>query len=231
MAIKKKHIVWDWNGTILDDNHVMLASVNEVCRYFSRPEVDIDTWRAALCRPLWRCYSKILDRDLSREDWSTVERVYHESYRSHLARCQLAEDAQEVLETAARNGLSQSLLSMGFHDDVTSQVRDFSIEHHFVRMDGVPESVAGGKKAEYLALHLDKMKISAEECIIIGDVVDDANAATDIGTDCVLVTTGMTGREELSGTGFPVAESLTEALGLVIGSSEATAIDSLARQS
>ena len=32
-----RHIVWDWNGTLLDDNHANLAAANHVCEMFGVP--------------------------------------------------------------------------------------------------------------------------------------------------------------------------------------------------
>ena len=32
-----RHIVWDWNGTLLDDNHANLAAANHVCEMFGAP--------------------------------------------------------------------------------------------------------------------------------------------------------------------------------------------------
>jgi phosphoglycolate phosphatase-like HAD superfamily hydrolase len=207
-----RHIVWDWNGTLLDDNPVMLASVNAVCAHFGRPAIDMETWQAALCRPLWRCYGKILDRDLSApEDWATVERLYHEAYRLNLVDCRTASDAADVLTQARRLGLSQSLLSMGLHHDVTEQAGQFGVSDFLTQVDGVKDKVAGGHKADHLKVHLETLGLDPRACALIGDVTDDAAAARAVGAECVLVTTGMTGRPELEATGHSVADSLTEA--------------------
>ncbi|PWI04569.1 HAD family hydrolase [Streptomyces sp. NWU339] len=207
-----RHIVWDWNGTLLDDNPVMLASVNAVCAYFGRPAIDMETWRAALCRPLWRCYGSVLDRDLSApEDWAVVERVYHEAYRRNLANCRTTTDAKGTLTRARELGLTQSLLSMGLHHDVTEQAERFGVSDYLTRVDGVKGKVAGGHKADYLKKHLDVLGLDPRTCALIGDVTDDAAAARAVGAECVLVTTGMTGRPELEATGHTVADNLTEA--------------------
>ncbi|QIB42666.1 HAD family hydrolase [Streptomyces aureoverticillatus] len=211
------HIVWDWNGTLLDDNPVMLASVNAVCAHFGRPAIDIETWRAALCRPLWRCYGKVLDRDLSApEDWGVVERVYHEAYRRNLVHCRTASDAEETLALAQERGLTQSLLSMGLHHDVIDQAERFGVSGRLVRVDGVKGAVAGGHKADHLQAHLDALGLDPRTCALIGDVTDDAAAARAMGAECVLVTTGMTGRPELEATGHTVADSLAEALDRIV---------------
>ncbi|MGD3112664.1 HAD family hydrolase [Streptomyces sp. YGL11-2] len=207
-----RHVVWDWNGTLLDDNHVMLASVNDVCAHFGRPAVDMATWRAALCRPLWLCYGTILDRDVSGpEEWAEVVRLYRAAYRSRLGECRLAADAEKTMIGVRQAGLTQSVLSMALHDDVTSLATRFDVHTYVVRIDGVLPEAAGGHKAGHLAAHLGRLGLKPDECLLVGDVDDDAAAAEKVGTHCVLVTTGMTGADELRATGRPVVGSLAEA--------------------
>ena len=48
------------------------------------------------------------------------------------------------------------------------------------------------------------------EAVLIGDVVDDAQAAEQVGTECVLLTSGVMSRSSLERTGFPVRDSIPE---------------------
>ncbi|MEV5977696.1 HAD hydrolase-like protein [Streptomyces sp. NPDC052114] len=207
-----RHVVWDWNGTLLDDNHVMLASVNDVCAHFGRPAVDMATWRAALRRPLWLCYGTILDRDVSgATEWAEVVRLYRTGYHGRAGELRLAADAGKTLSRVREAGLTQSVLSMALHDDVTTQATRFGVDRYVERIDGVLPEAAGGHKAGHLARHIDGLGLAPDECLLVGDVVDDAAAAREAGARCVLVTTGMTAPDELRATGLPVADSLAEA--------------------
>ncbi|WP_079036712.1 MULTISPECIES: HAD family hydrolase [Streptomyces] len=207
-----RHVVWDWNGTLLDDNHVMLASVNDVCAHFGRPAVDMPAWRAALRRPLWLCYGTILDRDVSgAEEWAEVVRLYRAGYHGRADELRLAADAEKTLARVREAGLTQSVLSMALHDDVTTQATRFGVHRYVERIDGVLPEAAGGHKAGHLADHIGRLGLAPDECLLVGDVVDDAAAARQAGVRCVLVTTGMTAADELHETGLPVAGSLAEA--------------------
>jgi phosphoglycolate phosphatase-like HAD superfamily hydrolase len=50
---------------------------------------------------------------------------------------------------------------------------------------------------------------------LIGDSVDDADAAAAVGAACVLHTGGIDGAATLARTGAPVVGSLSEAVGLI----------------
>ncbi|MER2093773.1 HAD family hydrolase [Saccharopolyspora rectivirgula] len=209
------HIVWDWNGTLFDDNHAVLSAVNAVCAEFGRAHIDLETWRSIYSRPLWTCYERLLGQSLSEQDWARIDQRYHEVYRELLHTCDLADGVPEVLEKWAADGRSQSLLSLWFHDELVPLVTDFGIHRLFTRVDGLREKVGGGSKAEHLKRHLQAQQLDPATVVLVGDVLDDAHAAQQVGARCVLVTTGVTGRRELEKTGFPVADSIVEAVGLV----------------
>lgn len=208
-----RHIVWDWNGTLLDDNHAVVAAVNTVCGHYGRDHVDLDQWRAVFDRPLLRTYEEVLGRSLDERDWAHIDAVYHEAYRELLHTCGLADGVPTVLHEWARAGRTQSLLSMWFHEELVPLVSEFGLDPLMQRVDGLrPGTVGGGSKAEHLERHLADLRLDPSEVVLVGDVADDANAAARVGADCVLVTTGVMPRGKLRATGFPVVDSVSEAV-------------------
>ncbi|GAA2800045.1 HAD family hydrolase [Saccharopolyspora taberi] len=207
-----RHIVWDWNGTLLDDNHAVLASVNAVCSAFDREHIDLDEWRTVFSRPLLQCYERLLRRELSEQDWARIDVLYHEVYRELLHTCGLAKGVPHALEEWRGSGRTQSLLSMWFHDELVALVTDLGLHELFARMDGLRAEIGGGSKDVHLQRHIAEIGVDAKDVVLIGDVVDDAHAAKHVGTDCILVTTGVMGRDKLEPTGFPVVDSIPEAL-------------------
>lgn len=210
-----KHVVWDWNGTILDDNDAVVRAVNQVCVEFGRDPIDIDHWRATYRRPLRDCYAELLDRALTVEDWALIDRLYHDSYHGLLDTCRLATGVPDELRRWQARGRGQSLLSMWFHDRLVSLVADYQLTDLFVRIDGLRAELGGGSKTEHLAEHLTAQGLPGAEVLVIGDVTDDADAAAQVGAQCVLVTTGVMNRQQLAGRGVPVVDSIAEALALI----------------
>jgi phosphoglycolate phosphatase-like HAD superfamily hydrolase len=206
------HVVWDWNGTILDDNDAVVTAVNTVCAGFGRDPIDIDTWRHVYRRPLLDCYQDLLGRPLSEQDWADIDRNYHDAYRALLSTTRLAPGGPTELERWRAAGGRQSLLSMWFHDELVPLVTEHGLVDLFTRIDGLRVSVGGAGKAEHLAEHLAAQQLDPADVLVIGDVVDDAAAADAVGARCVLVTTGVATRATLAATGVPVADSVGEAL-------------------
>ncbi|NUT97680.1 MAG: HAD family hydrolase [Saccharothrix sp.] len=206
-----KHVVWDWNGTLLDDTHAVLHAVNQVCRRYGRAALTLEEWRAVFSRPLIACYEGVLGRALSEQDWADIDLVYHVEYRALLDTCGLAAG----VDLLHRWSGTQSLLSMWFHDELVPLVDRLGLAGLFTRVDGLRVDVGGGSKAEHLAEHLEQQKLHARDVVVIGDVVDDAEAARHVGAQAVLVTTGVGERRRLAATGMPVVDSIPEALALI----------------
>ena len=208
-------MVWDWNGTLLNDNLAVLAAVNAVCAGFGRADLSWPEWQAAYARPMRVSYEAILARGLDDEEWARVDKLYHERYDALLHTCALAAGVPDALQRLAESGRTQSLLSMWFHTRLTPTVEQFGLTRYFTRIDGLADEVGGGSKAESLIRHLEAQNLNPAEVVLIGDVVDDGQAAEAAGAQCILVTTGAMTHSALQATGAPVTNSIAEALQLL----------------
>ncbi len=209
------HVVWDWNGTLLNDNDAVLAAVNAVCVDFGRASLTWAEWQAVYARPMRVSYEEILERLLDDEEWARVDKLYHERYDALLHTCGLAAGVPAELRRWAESGRTQSLLSMWFHDRLVPTIEQFELTGYFSRIDGLAGDVGGGSKTDSLLRHLEAQDLDPADVVLIGDVVDDAVAAQSAGTGCVLVTTGAMTRTALETTGVPVTSSIQEAVQLL----------------
>lgn len=207
-----RHVVWDWNGTILDDNDAVIASVNTICAAFGRDPIDLDYWRSIYRRPLLDCYQDLLGRPLSTDDWATIDREYHDAYRALLPTTRLSAGIPDELRRWQHNGGSQSLLSLWFHDELVELVGALGLTSMFTKIDGLRGTVGGTGKTNHLIEHLTAQRLDPADVLLVGDVLDDAAAAEAAGVRCVLVTTGVTTRAVLQTSGVPVVDSIAEAV-------------------
>lgn len=52
-------VVYDWNGTLLDDADAFTTSINTILTHFRRPEIDAETLREICEFPFSRLYEKL----------------------------------------------------------------------------------------------------------------------------------------------------------------------------
>ncbi|WP_405116073.1 HAD hydrolase-like protein [Micromonospora sp. NBC_01405] len=211
MTPVRPHLVWDWNGTLLNDLDLVVAATNAVFASMGGPTVSADEHRVRFRRPIADYYAEVLGRAVDDAAFGELDRIFHDAYRSGLTTCVLADDAAVAM--AAWPG-GQSLLSMWFHDELVPAVHTHGLTDRFARVDGLRATVGGDRKAESLERHLTELGINGRDVVLIGDSIDDADAAESVGGRAVLYTGGFTDQARLRASGHPVADTLTEAVTL-----------------
>jgi phosphoglycolate phosphatase-like HAD superfamily hydrolase len=207
--------VWDWNGTLLADQQVVLHALNRLLGAFDRPPTTMATYQRLYTRPVRRFYERLFERPIADAEWGRIDDLFHDAYEEALADATLADDAHAALDLVEGTGRTQSLLSMARHDMLEPLVHRFGLHQRFVLVDGL-RGPGGGRKAGELAAHVREVAHVAgddpHDYLVIGDATDDAEAAAHVGARCVLYDGGSHPREELERQGVPVVDSLVAAL-------------------
>ncbi|WP_066943434.1 HAD family hydrolase [Streptomyces lushanensis] len=215
MGKQNTHLVWDWNGTILDDIDAVIGATNAAFADIGLEPITLDRYRELYCVPIPRFYERLMGRLPSDEEWAVMDGAFHRHYTQRRAACALTEGVEELLAQWRLAGRSQSLLSMYGHEELVPTVRGYGIESHFLRVDG-RTGPSGGSKALHMERHLTALAsvgaISAEHTVVIGDAADDAVAAAHVGARAVLYTGGTNSRAGLEAMGVPVVDTLAEAV-------------------
>lgn len=210
-----RHVVWDWNGTLLADQQVVLHALNRLLAEFDVPPTDMATYQRLYTRPVRLFYERLFGRPIGDADWLRIDDVFHGAYAEALADAALADDAHTALDLVTSSGRTQSLLSMARHDMLEPLVHRFGIHQRFALVDGL-RGPGGGRKAGELEAHVRQLAHLAgddpHDYLVVGDATDDAHAAAHVGARCVLYDGGSHPREELERQGVPVVDSLVAAL-------------------
>jgi len=207
------HVIWDWNGTLVDDLPIVVECVNAALSEIGESPIDGDDYRNHFARPVHRFYESLLGRPISDGEWTTLDRTFHERYADSLDRVPLADGAAEALDAVDAFGWSQSILSMWWEEELTACVARRGLDDRMVLVQG-NRNDGGGTKAAHLRRHLATLGVAASAAVLIGDSLDDEAAARELGARCVLYDGGSHHPDVLARTGVPVAVTLTEAVDL-----------------
>jgi phosphoglycolate phosphatase-like HAD superfamily hydrolase len=205
------HVVWDWNGTLVDDLPIVVESVNAALAAIGEAPIDEHDYREHFTRPVDQFYVRLLERPIPDEEWFALDRVFHERYLTALDRIPLTGDAIEAIDAVEARGWSQSILSMWWEEDLTACVERRGLAERMTLIQGNRDD-AGGEKAAHLLRHLTKLDVDAASVVMIGDSLDDAAAASVVGTACILYDGGSHHRTHLEDAGVPVTDTLTAAV-------------------
>ena len=203
-----KHIFWDWNGTLLDDAHVCVASINRLLAPRGLPLIDVPSYRERFVFPVIDYY-RGLGFDIEHEDWDALAREFHAALRE-VDDSRLRTEAIPVLRAIKERGIPQSILSLCEQSILERKVAECGVAECFARLQGV-DNLDGGSKVDVGRHLLASLGLAPTDVLMIGDTLHDHEVAEALGCRCLLVSCGHQTRRRLAAAGRPIADSLRAA--------------------
>jgi phosphoglycolate phosphatase len=205
---KYKHIIWDWNGTLLDDARLCVEILNGVLCGHGKAATNYSRYREEFCIPVIDYYGK-LGFDFTVESFDEVAKEYVDGYCLRQFECKLQDGALEVLNAIQSRRLTQSILSAYQQDMLENAVKFFGVIEYFEKIVGLNDIYANGKVENGKKL-MKELGYNGKEVLFIGDTVHDFEVSKAIGSDCVLIDDGHQQRQTLELCGTTVLDSITD---------------------
>lgn len=76
----RTHLVWDWNGTLLDDIHAVVGATNTAFAEVGLAPITLEQYRATYCVPIPLFYQRLLGRIPDDAEWQRMDVVFHDAY-------------------------------------------------------------------------------------------------------------------------------------------------------
>jgi phosphoglycolate phosphatase len=201
------HIIWDWNGTLLDDTQASVNSVNKMLSDRGLPLLSAERYREIFGFPVSGFYRQI-GFVLEDEDWNAMAVEFHDLLLSD-ASTALHHNARETLACLQRRGLPQSVLSASKQSILDTMLQRFELNGYFSWTRGI-DNLYGDSKMSVGSALMDEIALDPGNILIVGDSLHDYEVAAALGAHCVLVACGHQSRRRLAAAGVPVLNSLSE---------------------
>ena len=205
---KYRHIVWDWNGTLLNDAWLCVEIVNRLLTERGKAPVTLEQYAEIFDFPVSDYYRKI-GFDYESEPFEKLAIDFIEEYERRRAECRLQPGASEVLKALNDAGFAQSVLSAYNQIRLEEAVTAFGLRPFFSRLAGLDDHYAAGKAERGKDL-LDLLDLPASSILLVGDTRHDYVVAGEMGIDCLLIPGGHCSKERLLSCDVPVLDSLSE---------------------
>ena len=200
-----EHIIWDWNGTLVNDVTVALNSVCTLLEENNLPKITIEQYKNAFGFPI-RAYYENIGFDLSKTSFEFLCTRFHEEYEKNKALAgSLFSDVEDHLSYFSTRK-KQSILSAGAQWHLDNWVKSYGIEKYFDHIFGIDNDQASSKV--YRGHELIKAsKANKEKTIMIGDTDHDLEVGNELGIDVLLIANGHQSFERLTKVHHNVIES------------------------
>jgi len=210
------HILWDWNGTLLDDTDAALSTLNIMIAARGGTPIGMPFYLDNFAFPVRPFYDRIGISARDEDEWNAIAREYHETYLRQPKR--LNADAVPALEAAKAAGCAQSILSALRQDFLDAQTKEYGVAGYFERICGSDNMHGASKVARARELMSELRAVRRSTFVLIGDALHDKEVADALGIPCVLCAQGSHAEWRLRAVA-PTAATLGDAVALALETS------------
>jgi phosphoglycolate phosphatase len=203
-----RHVIWDWNGTLLDDAWLCREIMNGQLKRRGHATISSERYEEVFDFPVEGYYRKVGFR-WDQETFTEAGTEFIVEYEKRKKECRLQIGASDVLRQVAATGVSQAVLSAYSHQALEGFLAHFGVRDHFLSVAGSEDHYAEGKVVQGLRM-LEALHVAPEETVLIGDTTHDAEVAKAMGVSSILIPCGHNSRDRLVRCGVEVIAGLGE---------------------
>ena len=207
-----KTIIFDFNGTLIDDCDLCHKILNWLCKEYQIPYVSKEKYMSIFTFPVY-LYYKELGFDTSFESFKVIGSKFHAYYNKYsYEEVKLFKNVKHVLETLKKE-CKIVCLSASMQQTLEKQLKFYGIDTYFDFIVGLSDTYANSK--EEVAINFVKdNNIDTSTCLFIGDSIHDKEVANSINCDYYLLSTGHTTKERLLKETNNVIDDIIEVLNI-----------------
>lgn len=205
-------VVWDFNGTLIDDVAMIVDAVNVQLAQRGLPLLTVRRYRDVFRFPVEEYY-RVIGLDPEAEPIAELSAEFHDLYLARLIGSALHDGIEEALSVFEEAGAQQFVLSAMEEGRLRRSVERLGIADRFTAVYGLAHLEGDSKLTRGRDLVSD-FRIAPEKAILIGDTNHDADVARALGMTPILVANGHQSARRLRATGrrvLPDARALVAA--------------------
>lgn len=212
MNIKKyKHIIWDWNGTLINDVDLCINITNSMLKQREIPLINVNIYKSIFGFPVRNYYEKV-GFDFSKESFESLANEFIREYDGSKLGCYLHDGVEDLLKKCNNIGITHSILSASNICGLVDTISHYQIDKYFLGINGLSNNFAQSK-VEVGKNWINSLEFSKKDLLLIGDTLHDFDVARELEIDCILISNGHQNKEILKSYTENVVESI-RALGL-----------------
>jgi phosphoglycolate phosphatase len=213
MYKNKKAIIWDWNGTLLNDIDICIECMNRLLDARNLDTLEKVRYRDIFTFPV-REYYRRLGFNFDFEEFEKPAIEFIDLYYENLHRVDLFDSVPDVLSAFKERDYHQSILSAMEHERLLLNLKAKNVFPYFDQVAGIEDHYAHSKLEIGKDL-MNKINFKPEEILLIGDTIHDFEVANGLGVEALLVAKGHQSKKRLLKKTSNVVDDFSEILHLL----------------
>jgi phosphoglycolate phosphatase len=203
-----KHIIWDWNGTLIDDTWLCIDIINSLLEKYKKPTITLNEYHKVFDFPVKNYYQQV-GFNFEETPFEIVGAEFMQMYWARWKECNLHQNAEQVLKLFANLGISQSILSAAGIELLQVCTTHFKLGEYFEQLSGLDHQYATGK-IDLAKQFIKNTSISPNHIVLIGDTTHDFEVSQEIDIDCILFNGGHHPTNKLQTCGVDIVTNLLD---------------------
>jgi phosphoglycolate phosphatase len=199
-------IIWDWNGTLLNDTELCVQTMNELLQKRHLHQLTLAKYKDVFSFPVKDYYRKI-GFDFESEPFEIPAIEFIDLYNKRVSHCHLHDHSITVLKYFQSIGIRQFILSAMEQVALDQCLEQHQINHFFEHVSGLDNHYAASKLQNGQKL-ISGLNLNINDLVLIGDTVHDFEVAKELGCQCILIANGHQSRQILEETGVHVIDGI-----------------------
>lgn len=185
---KKEHIIWDWNGTLLDDVHHAVSTINLLLQDHHLPLITREHYRKIFGFPV-RNYYEQLGFNFQTHSFEDICEDFVSRYMKGLPKLGLMPQMFSTLVELHQHNRTQSILSATDQENLDLIIQHYDLNSIFTYVFGIDNKMAGSKIERGHEL-IRISNIPLEKTILVGDTLHDLEVGKELGIEVILISHG-----------------------------------------
>lgn len=203
-----KTIIFDFNGTLLDDVEINCEIFNLLARDYSARSITMKEYKEVFDFPVIDAYRK-WGFDVDNGNFESIATSFHNYYNSMVyEKCDIFENAKALLKEL-KGKYDLVCLSASKAETLVSQLKHYDIYSYFDEVLGMSDKYAHGKE-DLAKKWMEASKKKREETLYIGDTCHDQLVAKALGVKMLSITWGHNSKHKLSTDGACIIDDIME---------------------
>lgn len=204
-----KTVIFDFNGTLLDDCDCCLKILNLLTKEYGLGYVSKEHYKSIFTFPVYEYYQS-LGFDVSFDSFEKVGKKFHKYYNEFSYKeVKLFDDVKPLLSFLKDNNYKIVCLSATKIDTLVKQLKFYGIYEYFNDVVGLNDALANSKEKVAIE-YMNSCNMNPSEVIFVGDSIHDFEVANAINVKAILVSTGHTNKDRLLKVTSDVIDSLSD---------------------
>lgn len=211
--MKYKYVVFDFNGTILNDVELCHNLLNEMLEMKGLKTISRERYKEIFTFPIIEYYKRA-GFDFSNYSFEDLAQYFIDKYQPLSLKIQIDNKLIQLFEYLKQHRIKMIVLSASKRDNLIEQLNHFNLSLYFEDILGISDIYAR-EKIDIAKDYFNKMKINPSDVLFIGDTLHDLEIANYFNSDCILVNFGHQDEKLFLNTNAKVISSFDEVKNLL----------------